>query len=333
MDMLTKQLSQMATTLNEICGYDGRILATIKMPYIANISKITLRSGKDYDEPLGRTEEEDGKENSEGTLLKEGREPFPQFSEPQPLDPEPEGLVEEVKKHERDDLDEGTSNAVKRLKSYPYRGEPRRFIKHFIARKAKADWKIVIAESVSARLTGVSLVDTKVVIQLVDRSCTSPEGVLENVIVRIHDFLYPTDFHVIRMNEYEAGESSGVLLGRPFLRTAKTIIDVSDVQEFLETRLLQKQLAAAEMNDSIEKKVSGWCETLLTQNMTDEEINDAIMGFCQKPTSAGSTGFAQLSSLEKVPDFGELAVKIMEKNPLPQEAVAPKKELKTLPQG
>ncbi|XP_042051607.1 uncharacterized protein K02A2.6-like [Salvia splendens] len=229
----------------------------------------------------------------------------------------------------------------------------------------------VLPFSVYKRLTRVSLVDIKVVIQLADRSCISLGGVLENVIVRVHDFLYPADFHVIRMNESEAGESSGVLLGRPFLRTAKTIIDVSDsricldyhvgkftfnideamkkpldtenlhsldviyplVQEFQETKLLQEQLAAAEMNDSIEEEVSGWCETLLTQNMTDEEINDAIIGFCQKPTSTRSTGSAQLSSLEKVSDFEELAAKDMEKNPLPQEAVTPKKELKTLPPG
>ncbi|XP_042067294.1 uncharacterized protein LOC121810600 [Salvia splendens] len=67
--------------------------------------------------------------------------------------------------------------------------------------------------------------------------------------------------------------------------------------------------------------------------MTYEDINDAIMGFCQKPISIRSTGFAQQSSLEKLLDFGKLAAKNMEKNPLPQEAVTPKKELKTLPRG
>ena len=60
------------------------------------------------------------------------------------------------------------------------------------------------------------MVDTKVVIQLADKTCISPEGVLENVIVKVHDFLYPADFHVIKMSENESAESSGVLLGRPF---------------------------------------------------------------------------------------------------------------------
>ena len=86
----------------------------------------------------------------------------------------------------------------------------------------------VLPLSIYKKLIGVSLVDTKVVIQLADRTCISPEGVLENVIVKVHDFLYPTDFHVIKMSDNESAESSGVLLGRPFLRTAKTIIDVFD---------------------------------------------------------------------------------------------------------
>ncbi|KAL1545179.1 hypothetical protein AAHA92_21931 [Salvia divinorum] len=75
---------------------------------------------------------------------------------------------------------------------------------------------------------GARLIQTKVVIQLADRSCINPVGVLENVIVKVHDFLYPADFHVIRMSEDVSAESSGVLLGRPFLRTAKTLIDVCE---------------------------------------------------------------------------------------------------------
>ncbi|XP_042065522.1 uncharacterized protein LOC121809037 [Salvia splendens] len=200
----------------------------------------------------------------------------------------------------------------------------------------------VLPFSVYKRLTAVRLVDTKVVIQLAHRSYINPEGVLENVIVRVHNFLYPANFHVIRINESEVGESSGVLLGRPFLRTTKTIIDVSDGMIYLDyhgekftfniDEAMKKPLdienlhsldvithLASKLSDTIEKEVAGWCEALITQDLTDEEINEAIMGFCQRP------------GLEKLPDFRELAVKDMEKNPLPQEVSPPKKELKTLP--
>ncbi|XP_057803610.1 uncharacterized protein LOC131018945 [Salvia miltiorrhiza] len=78
------------------------------------------------------------------------------------------------------------------------------------------------------RLSGVELVDTRVVIQLADRSCVYPEGLLENVLVSVNNFVYPADFYVVRMSGVQSKGSTGVLLGRPFLRTAKSIIDVSN---------------------------------------------------------------------------------------------------------
>ncbi|XP_042005758.1 GATA zinc finger domain-containing protein 14-like [Salvia splendens] len=44
MDMLAKQLSQIATSQSEMRGNEGRITATVKPPDRANISEITLRS-------------------------------------------------------------------------------------------------------------------------------------------------------------------------------------------------------------------------------------------------------------------------------------------------
>ena len=45
----------------------------------------------------------------------------------------------------------------------------------------------VLPLSIYNKLVGARMTDTKVVIQLADRSCISPEGVLENVIVKVHD--------------------------------------------------------------------------------------------------------------------------------------------------
>ncbi|KAL1541501.1 hypothetical protein AAHA92_25713 [Salvia divinorum] len=86
----------------------------------------------------------------------------------------------------------------------------------------------VLPLAVHQKLIEARMAETKMVIQLADRSCIHPKGVVENMIVKVHDFLYPVDFHVIKMTEQESAGSSGVLLGRPFLRTAKTIIDVFD---------------------------------------------------------------------------------------------------------
>ena len=230
----------------------------------------------------------------------------------------------------------------------------------------------VLPLSIYKKLIGVSLVDTKVVIQLADGTCISPKGVLKNVIVKVHDFLYPADFHVIKMSDNESAESSGVLLGRPFLCTAMTIIDVFDgtrcldyhgkkytfrideamkkpldvenlhaievinplVQEYLETELMQEQIDNSEISHSIDKEVVGWCEAMHTKELTDEELANAISEFCKDLKLANSRGSTHVASMEDSSRSGkELISNATEKNPLTQEESIPKKELKTFPPG
>ena len=57
MDMLAKQMSQLATSLNEMRGNKGRIPASVKPPDRANISQITLRSGRGYEDPVMKNDE------------------------------------------------------------------------------------------------------------------------------------------------------------------------------------------------------------------------------------------------------------------------------------
>ncbi|KAL1569735.1 hypothetical protein AAHA92_01176 [Salvia divinorum] len=98
MDMMAKQLSQIATSLNEMRGNDGKIPATVKMPARENISKITLRSGKAYDEPKMRTEgdgedgliKQTGQARDNYDLRKEDLlKPLPPMTNPFFLDQEP----------------------------------------------------------------------------------------------------------------------------------------------------------------------------------------------------------------------------------------------------
>ncbi|XP_057719590.1 uncharacterized protein LOC130934019 [Arachis stenosperma] len=52
-----------------------------------------------------------------------------------------------------------------------------------------------------------------------------PRGVIENLLVKVDSFIYPADFVVLDSNE-DDGDS--VILGRPFLATARAIIDVEE---------------------------------------------------------------------------------------------------------
>ncbi|KAL0413153.1 UNVERIFIED_CONTAM: hypothetical protein Sradi_1517000 [Sesamum radiatum] len=69
------------------------------------------------------------------------------------------------------------------------------------------------------------LKDTCVVLQLADRSIVYPEGVLEDVLVQVNELVFPADFYVINMMD-NSPNSISILLGRPFLKTSKTKIDV-----------------------------------------------------------------------------------------------------------
>ncbi|XP_016648291.1 PREDICTED: uncharacterized protein LOC103326881 [Prunus mume] len=68
---------------------------------------------------------------------------------------------------------------------------------------------------------------TSVSIQLADRSIKYPKGVLEDVLVKVNELIFPADFLGLEMEEVPIpGKDLPLILGRPFMRTARTKIDV-----------------------------------------------------------------------------------------------------------
>ncbi|XP_042012350.1 uncharacterized protein K02A2.6-like [Salvia splendens] len=171
------------------------------------------------------------------------------------------------------------------------------------------------------------------------------------------------------MTEPAARESSGVLLGRLFLSTASTIIDVRNgtisldfngeqftfnideamkrpadsenvysvdateplVQEYLEEKFLKRQFTDSAVDEEIERGVVEWYETMNVGEMDDQAIAKVMMDFCERPRPAGSRGKAQVSSLEKRLDQGKLLEREAAENPLPTEEPKPAQELKPFP--
>ncbi|KAF7812151.1 DNA-directed DNA polymerase [Senna tora] len=58
---------------------------------------------------------------------------------------------------------------------------------------------------------------------MADRSIAYPRGIIENVLVKVDKFILPVDFIVL---DYEEDKNVPIILGRPFLATGRTIIDV-----------------------------------------------------------------------------------------------------------
>ncbi|XP_070668511.1 uncharacterized protein [Malus domestica] len=65
-----------------------------------------------------------------------------------------------------------------------------------------------------------------VIIQLVNRSNAYPKGVLEDVLVQVNHLIFLADFYVLDMEDSAHSTSLSILLGRPFMKTARTKIDV-----------------------------------------------------------------------------------------------------------
>ncbi|XP_065880978.1 uncharacterized protein [Euphorbia lathyris] len=72
------------------------------------------------------------------------------------------------------------------------------------------------------------LKETRVVIQLADRSNSYPEGVVEDVLVQVNELIFPVDFYILKMENDASRNSAPLLLGRPFMKTARTKIDVHE---------------------------------------------------------------------------------------------------------
>ncbi|GJX82590.1 reverse transcriptase domain-containing protein [Tanacetum coccineum] len=69
----------------------------------------------------------------------------------------------------------------------------------------------------------LGLNDTKMVLELGDRTISKPTGVAENIFVKVGKFYFPADFVVL---DFIADPRVSLILGRPFLRTAHALIDV-----------------------------------------------------------------------------------------------------------
>ena len=77
--------------------------------------------------------------------------------------------------------------------------------------------------SVVQRLSLGELTLIAITLQMANRSMAQPEGILEDVFVKVGKFIFPVDFVIMQMEEYT---QVPLLLGRPFLATGAALIDV-----------------------------------------------------------------------------------------------------------
>ena len=66
---------------------------------------------------------------------------------------------------------------------------------------------------------------TSLLLQMDDKSLTYPKGIIEDVLVKVDKFIFPVDFVVLDMEE---DKTASIILGRTFLATGQTLIDVKN---------------------------------------------------------------------------------------------------------
>ncbi|GJX48171.1 reverse transcriptase domain-containing protein [Tanacetum coccineum] len=94
----------------------------------------------------------------------------------------------------------------------------------------------LLPHSIYKQLGLGALTPTRMTLELANRSITHPMGIAENVVVRVDGFTFLADFVVVN---FEPDPRVPIILGRPFLRTAKALIDL------YEEKLTLRQFAHA----------------------------------------------------------------------------------------
>ncbi|RDX66741.1 hypothetical protein CR513_54465, partial [Mucuna pruriens] len=65
-----------------------------------------------------------------------------------------------------------------------------------------------------------------VIIQLINRSIVHPLSILEDMLVQVNELIFPANFYVLDMENESSSKESTLILGRPFLMTVRTKIDM-----------------------------------------------------------------------------------------------------------
>ncbi|XP_031260384.1 uncharacterized protein LOC116118543 [Pistacia vera] len=124
-----------------------------------------------------------------------------------------------------------------------------------------------------------TLKSTSVVIKLADRSNAYPKGVMEDVLVQVNELVFPMDFYVLDMKDETTVKTMPLLLGRPFMKTALTKIDVHNGTLTIEFD--KEQMFELKGKDPLEVAIWNGLSTEEPQSFNEdvelgEELNETI---------------------------------------------------------
>ncbi|GKC53940.1 reverse transcriptase domain-containing protein [Tanacetum coccineum] len=140
--------------------------------------------------------------------------------------------------------------------------------------------------SVWKKLSLPKLTLTRMTLELANRSVTYPEGVAEDVFVKVGKFYFSADFVVV---DYDADPWVPLILGRPFLRTSRALIDVHGEELALR---VNDEAFTFKVGHTSRYSRNCYDETVHQVNVIDvacEEYAQEVLGFSDSSTSGNPT--------------------------------------------
>nr|GEZ09942.1 reverse transcriptase domain-containing protein [Tanacetum cinerariifolium] len=123
-------------------------------------------------------------------------------------------------------------------------------------------------------------------LELADRSITRPKGVAEEVFVKVGKFHFLTDFIVV---DFEVDPRVPLILGRPFLRTCRALIDVYGEEI---TLMVNDESITFNLNQTMRYSLT-YDDTLVNRvdviNIACEDFVQDVLDFQYNPKSSSPT--------------------------------------------
>ncbi|GJV35144.1 reverse transcriptase domain-containing protein [Tanacetum coccineum] len=140
--------------------------------------------------------------------------------------------------------------------------------------------------SVWKHLSLPELTTTRMTLELANRSTVTRAGVAEDVFVKVGKFYFPADFVVV---DYEVDPRVPLILGRPFLRTTRALIDVHGEEMTLR---VNDEAITFKVGHTSRYSRNYYDETVHQVNIVDvacEEYAQEVLGFSNSSTSGNPT--------------------------------------------
>ncbi|GKB51878.1 reverse transcriptase domain-containing protein, partial [Tanacetum coccineum] len=141
-----------------------------------------------------------------------------------------------------------------------------------------------------------ALTPTRMTLELANRSITHPMGIAKDVVVRVDGFTFLADFVVVN---FEPDPRVPIILGRPFLRTAKALIDL--YEENLTLRVGKNELVY--YADKSEKNKNKHCAHAIS--VIDFSKDDPFSGSTTTHSNDPSPSSSPVKTSDKFEKFAD----------------------------